>query len=406
MRGAVCIAFLLVAMGVLVFESEEGRRADAAPAAAPSTSPTPSPQWVQVPTKGARLIKRTDCRLDLSYRQLRRLGYWHLADATDRVAAFEKNIREGSELWLLDAEHVVMRRALSGAVTPLEGWCISEVEVSDSWIAWVELAPGDDLVQEVEWRLYAAPLDRAALALGEPRLIASALNTQTQRPLFDITGTRLVWLSTTWASQSTVGVSRLLVRRLDAPDEPAELYRSQRGMLTTVSTRGERVVVTEVPRKGAVRTRILVVDLNGRARAAYTVPTRCGLSHWPAWRNGWLAWSPFPDGESGDPITYLRSKSGRVYRSGEMAGDPLFVGGFLFYEAAYTIDGVRAVRLRDMKGFVLVRREKGDRDASMGWQGPYSAPELRHTYYAHRSLDGDPRTNDDNYSLIRIYRVR
>jgi hypothetical protein len=269
----------------------------------------------------------------------------------------------------------------------------------------VELAPGDDLVQEVEWRLYAAPLDRASLTVGEPQLIASAVNTQTQRPLFDIAGSRLVWLSTTWASQGTVDVSRLLVRRLDAAGEPTELYRSQHGMLTTVSTRGGAVVVTEVPRKGAVRTRILVLDQVGRPRAAYVVPTRYGLSHWPTWRNGWLAWSSFPDGESADPVTYLRRKSGRVYCSGEMAGDPLYVGPYLFYEAAYTIDGVRAVRLRDMRGLVLVRREKGDRDPSSGWQGPYSAPELRHTYYAYRSLDGDPRTNDDNYSLIRVYRV-
>ena len=320
---------MLAAVAALASGCGKGAEALSAPASvsAAAASPTPSstaspyplPQWLRVSTKGARLVNRTNRRLALPYRQIRRLGYWHLADATDRVAAFMKTVRTGGdELWLLDAQRAVLRRALPGAVTPLEGWWISGIEVADEWIAWEELAPGDDLVQEVESRLYAAPLDRATLTVGEPRLLTSALNTQMQRPLFDVTGSRLVWLSTTWASPGTVAVSRLLSRRLDVPSEPNELYRSQHGMLTRVSTRGSNVVVTEVPRKGALRTRVLVLDLSGAPRAAYVVPTRYGLSHWPVWRNGWLAWSPFPNGESGDPITYLQRKSGRVYRTGEV----------------------------------------------------------------------------------------
>ena len=197
LRTLVSAAFVLV--GVAVLASGCGQRAEAlsapastsvaSPAPSSTASPFPPPQWLQVSTRGARLIKRTSRRLALPYRQIRRAGYWHLADATDRVAAFMKTVRTGGdELWLLDAQRAILRRALPGAVTPIEGWWISGVEVSDDWIAWEELAPGDDLVQEVGWRLYAAPLDRATLSVGEPRLLTSALNTQTQRPLFDVTG--------------------------------------------------------------------------------------------------------------------------------------------------------------------------------------------------------------------------
>jgi hypothetical protein len=406
----IAAAFALASAAVLA--SGCGQGAEALSASALEASPTPSstassypaPKWVRVSTQGATLVKRTSRRLDLPYWQLRRLGGWHLADATDRVAAFRKRLKDGrEELWLLDAKLVVMRRALSGAVTPVEGWWISEVEVSDAWLAWVELAPGDDLVQEVEWRLYAAPLDRATLTVGEPQLVASALNTQAQRPLFDLAGSDLVWLSTTWASQGNVGVSRLLIRHLDAESEPSELYRSQHGMLIAVSTRGSSVVVTEVPKKGALRTRVLVLALSGQPRAAYTVPTQYGLSHWPAWKDGWLAWSPFQSTESTVPTAHVLARSGRVYRTGGFAADPLFVGPYLFYENGYGVNGIRALRLRDMTTYVVANGDT--RDTGMGWQAPYSAPDLRYTYYTHVYLDGDPNTNDDNYSLIRIYRV-
>lgn len=372
-------------------------------------SPGAAAAWTRVEVGAAETVHRSAQRLSLPYREYRRSGSWRVPDLTDCTAALMKNAGEHQQLWLMDLSSGKTRQIFARATTTNRGFWIGTVHLSDSWLAWEEVGPGDDLVEPVDWRLYAASLHHASLTIGKPQLIASASNTEATRPLFDVSGSNLGWVSTARSSSGTATHSQLTVRDL-ASGQRRVLYRS-RGVLATVNFRGSQVVVGEIPHLNMPNTRFAVLDLgSGKRVAGFDVANEHAVSHWPAWRDGWLGWAPFPSADATYPLLYLRNPSGRVYTDSGFAVDPCFVGPYLFFQASRrgapwqgTTVEVLALRLSDMTSFVL---EQGNQDQGDWWCGTVGSPELKQTYIAYLDRAYMAEKQSDKVTIIRVYDVR
>ena len=403
---------LLLALTAIAGAAGCGERTAASPSrATPLSSPSASVaggSWARVQPEHATAFTRSAERLALPFREYRRAGSWRVPDLTDRTAVLMRNAGEHQQLWLMDLSNGRTRQVFARATNAKPGFWIGSVHLSDRWLVWEEVGPGDDLAEPVDWKLYAAPLPRASLTAGKPILIASASNAEASRPLFDVSGSRLAWVSTAWGSRGTAARSQLTVRDLDSGRRQV-LYRAH-GVLDTVNLRGDQAIVGETPQQGARATRFKVLELAGGGPVAgFEVGSEYSLSHWPAWRDGWLAWAPFPTATATYPLLYVRDPSGRTYTEGGFAVDPCFVGPYLFFHTqrdgpprvGSTVE-VRALRLSDMRTSVLESGRPGDND---WWHGVVGAPELNRTYvtYLDRALFAEK--DSDRYTIIRVYRV-
>jgi hypothetical protein len=271
--------------------------------------------------------------------------------------------------------------------------------VSEAWVAWEELERGDDLREAVTWRLFAAPRQDSGLGIGKPRVVASASSRRASRPLFDLDGSRLVWITTPVEGQSA-GRSRVMMRDLVAGEERV-LYKAG-GALGTVGFTDGRVVVTETPSTASSpekAKRFLALDAElGRVEGRIDVPSTYGLAHWPAWRNGWLIWAPFPSSDATYPELYLRSASGRVYGEGGVGVDPCIVGDYVFYQSdrnvapgAAAVAEVRVLWLSEMRSSVLVA---GEVEEETWWHAPIGSPDLERRYvvYGDNALAANRRS--------------
>lgn len=388
----------------------------------PASVPTPgvslasSPAAVSAVTEAdveaASPTTRTEERLDLPYREYSFGGLFQVDDVTDQTAVLRKSSEQDQEIWLMDLTSGDCRRALAAATSGAGKWWLSGAKVSDAWMVWEELEHGDDLVGDVSWRLFAAPVRRSTLTVGEPRLIASSSNQSAARPLFDLNGSQLVWISNATAG-STAGRRSLVMSRDLAQGDARVLHRAG-GILVTVGFSGVHVIATETPSEGssAARTQSIIQlsSESGEVTARVAVPSPHGLSHWPAWRHGWLAWAPFPAAESAYPEMYLRSVSGRVYGGGDLAVDPCIVGTYLFYQSdrpvpqgAPAIVEVRALRLSDLKSMVLTSAEV---ENDIWWHAPMASPSLEKRYVVYGDNMLAVEHPERLQTMIRVYEVR
>lgn len=358
-------------------------------------------------TAHTQCFARSSERLSLPHRDFKVSGSWALDDATDSSAVFRKSMHGREQVWIMALDDGTRRCVLDRAVTAGQGWWVSGVQLSDRWLAWQEVGPGDDLVQPVDWKLYAAPIRPATLTLGSPKLIASASNAQAARPLFDLAGSRLFWITTTWTATGQVGRSQLTLRDLETGGRHT-LYRS-RGTLDTVNIRGADAILGERLRQDSPQTRFVIVRLSdGQVRSTLGLDNEFELSHWPAWRNGWLAWAVLPTAEATYPLMYLRHQDGRVFDEGGLAVDPCIVGPYLFYQTRRSNGpwrgdtvSIRALRLGDMTSFLL---EEGDPDHTW-WRGTVGAPALGRRYISYLDNTYRARKDSEMYTIVRVYEV-
>jgi hypothetical protein len=225
-----------------------------------------------------------------------------------------------------------------------------------------------------------------------------------------VTGSTIVWATTRFGPDGTTGVSQ--VTRRDLPGgRPKALYRSSGGVLGTVGVAGERVVVEENVNRRSQAVVIRVLDVRtGRRISSFNVGNVLPLSHWPAWRGGWLAWAEFPSEEATYPLLYLRDPAGHVYREGVPAVDPCFVGPYLVYQAQREeragglfrrIHEIRALRLADLSVQTLAA---ADTEAEGSWRAGIGMRSTERTLVAY--LDAPVTGGDagDTRTVIRVYR--
>jgi len=379
-----------------------------ATSAPPSAAATPTRDGFEVArSDDARSIHVSADPLKLSYREFERTGLWSVCDYSDTTLCLQRYDGKNDSVWLVPVRAGTPKVILPHAVSGRRFW-ISGVRVSDTWLAWEELGPGDDLVKDVPWRLYAAPL-RSGLKLGRARLVAQASTGGARRPLFDLDGSRLVWTSATPTAPHRFD-ARAVERDLASRREKTQtrlLYHSD-GDLQTVTLKDGVAVVMEIPDLPRPRARFAVLRLgSGERLAAIDVANEHPLSHWPAWRNGWLAWAPFALPEAQFPELYVRNPAGQVWLVGHQASDPVFVGGYLFYtdnrgSRPWVVD-IRALRLQDMTSFSLVSGMPGYGDWWHG--GGFGAPDVEHTFVASDERSYYQGDKEMYATLVRIYQV-
>jgi len=120
-----------------------------------------------------------------------------LEDYTDDLATYSKPAdppRTADALGLLDLGTGRQAIARFDAVNTAEGWDVFAPRLSDEFLVWEEVTPGEgDDMGHAGWRLYGAPIDRATLSVGSPLLVATGRTETVQRPFYAVDGTTVYW---------------------------------------------------------------------------------------------------------------------------------------------------------------------------------------------------------------------
>lgn len=349
----------------------------------------------------------------LASRQYRLEGCCGVSDFCDEVTAILRRRTARSPLQqvcLLSNATGRLRTVVPRPVCGLPGWTVTSARCSSRAVAWEELAPGDDLVQAVGWRLYAATMDPRDLRIGAPVLVAEGRTDTCMRPLFDVFRDEVCWM----------------VQRRDGGRERGEAWRldvatGERRLVATTPEAYHTLSVTTdgscllVERTGPETPRawVRVLDRQGRQRFALDLANDAPVVQFTAYHRGWLAWITYLD-PAGDGTVrlYLREPGGRVHLlnyTGAVSW-PAFCGDCLFFRgsaverqgawrsARSTVEGVQ---LSTLRRFVLVR--SSDDELDPGWHGLFGAPTARHRLVLGRELVDRETGHSRNVTLVRVY---
>lgn len=339
----------------------------------------------------------------LPFREYRLPGVWSVGDYDDQVAVLlhGRSSSTYKRMYLMAVRGGRCRCVQRDAVNAAAGYWISQCRATSHWVAWEEVSPGDDLVSTVTWRLYAALVRAASLSIGRARLIDSAPTSQASRPLFDVTGDRLVWM--TGGAREPRWPSVVYSCDLSSRAGPRVVTRSHVPFLSLVAHNG-LVTVAARCKPQALDVRLLSARLSdGRALPSLDLGNRQDLVQFPAARAGWLAWSLFRDESQSNESLFVRAPSGLVHLVGEEgAGRPVFTAQCLFYtDNARGAGGVAVTRvcgldLASMTRFVLQQSEAEAQGTCLTALG---APA------AERTLVTQMVRFDEKWSTLRVYRL-
>lgn len=365
----------------------------------------------------------------LSVRRFVLPGSWKMRDYTDRVCALEyyadKPIYPPRTTFFFDLTTGRRRLALGPPVNAAAHFQILGAKISDHWIAWEEVSPGDDLVVSVEWALYAAPYDPRTLRVGRavlvdsgntrnrsqsPTLISSSGGssgvTRTKgRPLFDFTGDTLCWMVNVTGAKS---VGRVWAVDLGV-HRPRRVYKTA-NTLGTVNVSDGRATVTEYRSGGSAAGLLSVVDVYTRGLVErVNLGVGYQVAHFPSARNGLLAWAVFSSADYPEhmyPDLYMRDRRNRSHFIAIAGSDPCLVGDWLFFvrhPLKQMTAEVDLVNCATGVGYVLAR---GNADKLGAWLGGFGAPATAHTFVAYddKALGAEPGAN--KVTLLDVYRVR
>ena len=287
-------------------------------------------------------------------------------------------------------------------------WIISSARCSSRAIAWEELSPGDDLVETVSWRLYAAFLDPKTLRLSDTTLVARGQTDTSMRPLFDVAEDIVIWE----VQRRDGGAEHGEARMMDLATKETRILETTLEAYHTISAVDGAWLVTERLRRDTPRVSAAMHDNGGRLLHALDLANETPLVHFPASRDGWLAWSLAGDqaGQSQKAL-YLREPDGTVHMvDGHGASEPSFCGDYLFFNTShgdrfrpgrYAVDGVHLPTLRL---FTLVESTSNEEDP--GWQGLFGAPTATgHLVLARAVPERDGDLGRD-VTRVRVYDVR
>jgi len=382
---------------------------------APASRPTASATAASLATVSypAYVDLRPGRSPSLLYREYRFTGSYAIDDFCDAVTVLVERM-PGSpgvpvqRVCLMSNATGRLRVVVPKTVCGQLGWVITTAHCSSRAIAWEELSPGDDLIETVSWRLYAALFDPKTLRLRGTTLVAQGRTDTCMRPLFDVAGNDVIWRT----QRRDAGTERGEVRMMDLTTKETRLLATTREAYHTVSAVDGGWLVTERVGRNTPRVTLAVRDFDGRLLQAVDLANRTPLVHFPAFRDGWLAWSLEGEEESGtELLLYLREPGGTVHMVDAAEGsEPFFCGDYLFFltshgdrltPARLAVDGVYLPTLRL---FMLVESTSNEEDP--GWQGLFGAPTATSHLVLARAV---PERDGDlvrEVTRVRVYQVR
>jgi hypothetical protein len=317
-------------------------------------------------------------------------GSCRLTDHTDTLAAFTRIDRTGAPvttLGLLDLRSGRSAVALPRAVNAAKRWDLFRPALSERWIAWEEVSPGEGGPSGSDWQLLAAPVDRAALTVGRPRLVAAASTVSRLRPHYALVGDTLYWTDNA-ASTATAGPAgdACRVRALDLATGAGTIPVVSSHRFTVMrSSCGTLAVVEEgTAPAGPVRLRVLN-GATGRETSSSMLPvTAEALSHAPVVSALGVCWAAFSAPGAQWPDLFLRDTHGATLLAGVDAVDPVAADGLLLFESVVdsvsvggrrTSHGIDAVDLEHSRRFPILSTTTDNG----GWWQTVTGGDARHT---------------------------
>lgn len=224
------------------------------------------------------------------------------------------------------------------------------VALSDSWIAWEEVTGAED-----EWRLLAAPID--GLSAGEPILVDQDASAERYRPLFDLDGSRLVWM----CSGQTARNQGVELRAADLPGREHTMIYKGPGIMNAMRLKRHEAIATLRETPGGET--VLVIDVERReVTRRIPIGNQGPTSHWVDIDGDTIAWAAFdvtPSGLSVEPAVFARRAGEATVTLCEEGCDPTVLGRYVFFETAPTAvggtpRGLSGVDLKEGTRFKLV----------------------------------------------------
>ncbi len=302
------------------------------------------------PTVGT-LPARTDARIlgfedaeapALAYRDWELPPLVTLEDYTDNLAAYGQMSgveHPNAYIGLLDLRTGRRELVRKEAVNAADLWDMCAPRLSDEAIAWEEITPGEgDDMGNAGWRLYAATLDRKALSIGRPILVAEGRTDTIGRPFYGVDGTEVYWanMSSPFARKArsmppdTVRSRDLATGRTRVVHHASRLidgFKLSEGTLVTTE-----LTSSPVPGKVSPVTAVAVDARTGKTLRSASLGNGYDLSHFADYADGWFLWTEIAEG-GGQPIAYAMDPQGHVMLAGYKSANPMISPRFAFCES-------------------------------------------------------------------------
>lgn len=252
----------------------------------------------------------------LDYREFELPPGAEIADRSQHMAVFRLDAPESPghpSLGMLDLQTGRHRIVLRQAANAAAGFSMCNPRLSDTWLAWEEVSPAEEIDPgKADWRLYAAAIDTATLSVGTPRLVDEGRTDYKLRPHFAV---------------ARSGVYRSLNMRAGASQErfprsgsieALDLETGQKRTLARTSTSyptlclaDDLLCLTESTDEHTYSVRAVLIDPeSGRTSLTLDLANEHPLSHFVRASSEWLAWSTFSAPGDAWPVLYFAPRDG------------------------------------------------------------------------------------------------
>jgi hypothetical protein len=282
-------------------------------------------------------------------------------DYTDDLAAFSRRADPPAvtdSLGLLDlttGRHAIVR---AEAVNATGHWDVFAPRLSDGFLAWEEVTPGEgEDMGHAGWRLYAAPIDRDTLTVGAPLLVATGRTETVQRPFYGVDGTTVYWtrIASPGARRAGTPPDEVMARDL-ATGRFRTVYSAPSIDGFKLSAGTAVVTSSQTAQAGAPATSLVATAIrasDGRVLSSAHLGNVDPLSHFADYAGGWFVWTESVGGDS-EPSAYAIDRAGTVTLMSLRSVNPMASPGYAFCESRETT-GAPSARgdVRVLRGFDL-----------------------------------------------------